>query len=276
MRLRTPRFCLGGVLRGREIEVDGVRLHLEERGAGLATPALLAHGLGGNHGVWSRVVDVLARDRRVIAYDLRGHGQSARNLDDYGLERHARDLLAVRRAASPDEPPHLVAASLSGVAAQLVASAEPDAFRSLVLVATWAAARDTLDGEALARAVAEARDVRHFYRDFLASMDAPDRDEIVERIGDSDRGALVRGTRDLFEYDGRHRLAAIRVPALVITGERERYFPVEAGRELAEGLPRARFLALPGVGHHPHRENPEAFAEAVRAFWREVETGPEA
>jgi len=249
---------------------------VEERGAGLATPALLAHGLGGNREVWSRVVDAFAHDRRVAAYDLRGHGLSARGLDDYSLEAHARDLLAVSRFASPAEPPHLVAAALSGVVAQIVAAEEPAAFRSLVLMATWAAARDTLDGEALARAVKEARDVRSFYQDFLGSVDAPDRDEIARRIADSDREALVQGTRELFAYDGRHRLAAIPVPVLVITGERERYFPVEAGRELAAGLPRGRFVAIAGVAHHPQREAPQAFAEAVRDFWREVESSPTA
>ncbi len=254
--------------------MEGVRLHVEERGAGFAPPVLLAHGLGGNREVWSRVAAALAADRRVAAYDLRGHGLSARDLPDYSLDRHARDLLAVRRAVFPDEPPHLVAAALSGVTAQMVAAEEPDAFRSLVLVATWAAARDSLDGEALARAVAEAPDLRHFYQDFLGSVAAPDKDEIAARVASSDRGALVQGTRELFEYDGRHRLSAIRLPALVITGEKERYFPVPAGRELAEGLPQGRFLMIPGVSHHPHRESPEAFAAAVRGFWREVEAGP--
>jgi 3-oxoadipate enol-lactonase len=225
--------------------------------------------------MWSRVVDSFAQGRRVAAYDLRGHGLSSRDLDDYSLERHARDLLAVRRAVS-EEPPHLVAAALSGVAAQIVAAEEPEAFRSLVLMATWAAARDTLDGEALARAVAETHDVRSFYEDFLGSVDAPDREEIAARLAASDRAALVQGTRELFAYDGRHRLAAIHVPVLVITGERERYFPVDAGRELAAGLPNGRFVVIPGATHHPQRENPEAFAEAVRAFWREVEAGPSA
>jgi 3-oxoadipate enol-lactonase len=264
------------VIRTREVEVDGARLHVEDRGAGFRPPALLAHGLGGNREIWSRVADALARDRHVFTYDLRGHGRSARDGDDYSLDRHARDLLAVRRDVSPDEPPHLVATALSGVTAQIVASAEPGAFRSLVLVATWAAARDTLDGEALARAVAEARDIRHFYEDFLGSMDVREREEIAQRLATCDRGALVQGTRELFQYDGRHRLAAIRVPALVITGEKERYFPVEAGQELAASLPLARFLLIPGVGHHPHRENPAAFAQAVLDFWREVEISPPA
>jgi pimeloyl-ACP methyl ester carboxylesterase len=160
------------------------------------------------------------------------------------------------------------------VAAQIAAAEEPGAFRSLVLVATWAAARDSLDGEALARAVAEARDLRDFYLDFLGSVESPDREEIVERVASSDRGALVQGTRELFEYDGRHRLSAIEVPVLVITGEKERYFPVASGQELAAGLPRGRFVMVPGVSHHPHRESPDAFADAVSTFWREVEASP--
>ena len=69
MRVGIPRFCLEGMLDTREIEVDGAKLRLEERGSGSAPPALLAHGLGGNRGVWSRVLDAFARDRRVLAYD---------------------------------------------------------------------------------------------------------------------------------------------------------------------------------------------------------------
>ena len=122
--------------------------------------------------------------------------------------------------------------------------------------------------------MAEARDLRDFYHDFLGSVASPDKDEIAARVASSDRAALVQGTRELFEYDGRHRLAAIGIPVLAITGEKERYFPVAAGRELAEGLPQGRFLVIPGASHHPHRESPEAFADAVRAFWREVEASP--
>ncbi len=65
------------------------------------------------------------------------------------------------------------------------------------------------------------------------------------------------------------RLAALRMPALVLWGEEDALVPVTVGRALADRLPRAEFLALPGCGHLPTLEKP---AESAAAFARLLQT----
>jgi pimeloyl-ACP methyl ester carboxylesterase len=71
-----------------------------------------------------------------------------------------------------------------------------------------------------------------------------------------------------FPYDRklRGRLGRADLPALVVWGEEDRLISVAHGRAYAEGLPDARLVVVPGAGHYPYLEQPEAFAEAVTAF----------
>jgi pimeloyl-ACP methyl ester carboxylesterase len=74
--------------------VDGVGLEVREW-PGKAPAAVLIHGLTANHTCWASVADVLAPGRRLIAYDLRGRGDSDKPPDGYSLEQHGRDLAAL-------------------------------------------------------------------------------------------------------------------------------------------------------------------------------------
>src|SRR5215468_2279236 len=73
---------------------DGVSLAAHEwPGTG---PAIVAiHGLTANHVCWQSLADVLTPRHRLIAYDLRGRGESEKPATGYSLDRHGRDLLAV-------------------------------------------------------------------------------------------------------------------------------------------------------------------------------------
>jgi pimeloyl-ACP methyl ester carboxylesterase len=64
----------------------------------------------------------------------------------------------------------------------------------------------------------------------------------------------------------KHRLHRIDVPALVICGEADRLTRAGYGKAFAEAIPNAKFLALKGAGHFPHKEKPEEFARAVQSF----------
>jgi pimeloyl-ACP methyl ester carboxylesterase len=61
-------------------------------------------------------------------------------------------------------------------------------------------------------------------------------------------------------------LASIRVPTLVVWGERDSLFPVLHGEHVARSIPGARLEVLKGVGHCPHLETPELLAAAFRRF----------
>ena len=67
-------------------------------------------------------------------------------------------------------------------------------------------------------------------------------------------------------------LPDLTVPTLLITGERDERF-TELNARMAELLPRAEHVVLPGVGHTAHLEAPEAFRAAVHAFWQSRHAG---
>ena len=66
----------------------------------------------------------------------------------------------------------------------------------------------------------------------------------------------------------RARLGRATVPALVVWGEQDRLVSVAHGHAFVEGLPDARLVVVPGAGHYPYLEQPDAFAEAVAMFLR--------
>lgn len=74
--------------------------------------------------------------------------------------------------------------------------------------------------------------------------------------------------------DSRPRLSAIAVPTLVLCGEEDRPCPVEVHREIAEAVPGARLVVVPGAGHFALIERPDAVAAAVAA-WLDAPHGVE-
>jgi pimeloyl-ACP methyl ester carboxylesterase len=99
----------------RTVPGDGVRLHLRDWDGGLvgaAAPVVLLHGLASNARIWDGVAVALLADRppgrppapRVLALDLRGHGESEQPSGSYDFTTMARDLDAALRALDIERP----------------------------------------------------------------------------------------------------------------------------------------------------------------------------
>ncbi|MFO0592076.1 MAG: alpha/beta fold hydrolase [Polyangiaceae bacterium] len=95
----------------RRVTRGDVDLAVFERGAPDAETIVLVHGYPDSHVVWDRVAAVLARRFHVVAYDVRGAGDSSapRSRDGYRIEELAADLRAVIDATSAGRPAHVVA-----------------------------------------------------------------------------------------------------------------------------------------------------------------------
>jgi len=133
----------------------GVRLAVELRGAEDAPPVLIVHGAGQTRADWHDVAEALEMaGRRVISFDLRGHGQSEWPTNGYALDQFVEDLKAV--LAWLDARPVIVAATLGGWLAMLALGEEGAHLAAgLVLVDTppgTQGERATSVGEALRRA----------------------------------------------------------------------------------------------------------------------------
>jgi pimeloyl-ACP methyl ester carboxylesterase len=234
--------------------------------------------------MWDPFARILADERRVVRYDLRGYGRSALPPGPFS---HVDDLAAVI-SATADEPVHLVGASMGGRISLDLALDRPDVVRSLVLLGTvvsgfdpdvappplWAQVVEADRADDL-EALADA-ETRLWLADPDGTRLPP---ALLDLVRDMDRIAL-RNERSGIAADrpGREpavdRLDTLNRPALVVDGDLDIEDARLAADLLADRLPHVERVHLPGVAHLPALERPEEVAELVHRFLSTVERRP--
>ena len=260
----------------RRLDVNGVATRVLEAGTG-AVPVVLVHGAGGRAERWALTLEALAASgHRACALDLPGHGFAAKGPGVPCTVPAYRDFLGAFLDAIGAASAVLVGTSLGGHVAAACAAANPGRVRALVLAGSLGLV--PVGEEVRARVRAGLADqtpeaVRAKLRRLFGDKAVPEGlvDEDV-RINNSPGAgasleALGRYVAESLDDDVvGDRLAAAGVPLLLLWGEQDRAIELSIGKAAARLIPHARLVVLPGAGHAPYLDQPEAFNRAVIGF----------
>lgn len=241
--------------------INGIELYYEVHGEG---PALvLAHGGGGSHLSWWQNVPVLARKFRCVTFDHRGFGASCDLTDGPGASAFVEDLrqlldhLGIQRAA-------LAGQSMGGWTVLGFAAAYPDRVGALALCDTHAG----MDDPEVAREQAKLRELT---KGGLASVlarayaaDFPTRDPVRCFLYQQISGLNTRVPANLLSVLTRMKnryepIVDWRIPTMLLVGAEDAIIPAAVMGIMAQRIPQARFVEVPGAGHSAYFEKPDDF-----------------
>jgi pimeloyl-ACP methyl ester carboxylesterase len=260
---------------------DGTALYVQEFGGREAAgTVVLAHGYWQSSRLWAgQIRDLTAArpDLRVVAYDHRGHGRSARcTRESSHIAQLGSDLATVLDAVAPHGPVVLAGHSMGGMTIMALAEERPELFGNRIVGAAFVATSagglaDVTYGlpRPVAKAVLRAvpRLQAKAIRDEQAGKPhrlAPGTKRLI--FGPGADPADVRMTLDdmlccsaetaaaFFEtfadHDRRHALGALRdIPAMVVVGDHDLLCPLEHSKAIAAELPMGELSVYPGAGH---------------------------
>lgn len=210
-----------------------------------------------------------------VVPDHRGTGDSDRPPDGYTIEELAADMTAVVDAVGCG-PMHVVGSSTGGAIAQVMALDHPESVQSITLVSSWAGPEAYFDRQfRVRRSILETSGVSAYTEASALFLFAPEytvehSSEVADWIAAAAGGAtppeiMVKRIEMILNHDQRRRLERIKVPCLVVVGDRDICTPLYASRELAGLIPDADLHVLEG-GHLIYKETPEQFFAVVDEF----------
>lgn len=260
---------------GRHRTVNGIRLWVEEAGAGPAL--LLVPGLGAGAWLWAGMRETLGRHFRLLMPELRGSGRSDQPDERYTVAGFADDLAALLDALGVDRA-HVLGASLGGFVAQYLAAHWPERVDQLVLAATAVGGQNQIGpaGDVLARTIRpRGRSRRERLEDTyaLGFTDAfrtthPDRLDQITAWRMEHPQPEVAYYRQLLAgnaYDGAQTAPQIAAPTLICAGTDDAVVPLANAEALQALIPHARVEVFPGR-HLFFFEEGAAFARTVIDF----------
>lgn len=279
------------------LDIDGTRFEYSENGSG--EPLVMVHGSASDYRTWQFQRDAFAEQYRAISYSRRWHwpNDPVPEGTDYSMAQHVDDLRAIVRSLDAT-PAHLVGHSYGGFLSLLLAIAEPQLVRTLVLaeppVITLFVSSTPKPTELLKLLLRRPRTAAAIVK-FGAKGVAPaskafrqgDMEAGIRAVGGAvfgrggfdrlpeARQAQVRdnstnvkaellGSGSLpLEAD---RVRQVQIPTLLVTGERSLGLFQRLTDRLEELLPHAERVAIPGAMHMMHEDNAAAYNAAVLSF----------
>ena len=237
------------------------RLFIDDGGEG-GLPVLFVHSFAGSSSHWQAQLAPLRKERRAIAMDMRGHGQSAASVtDDYRVEQLARDIAAVADRLHLQRFV-LVGHSLGGAAAAAYAGEHPERLAGLVLVGTPGRTAPEQAQQIIESLHQDYDKVMANYGASLLKGAKPEvRQRLKQDLNEVDRDASIAMVQAGFHFDPVPALQHFEGPVLLIDTPHG-----DGPGALHELLPQLDRHLMSGTSHWPQLDKPRLFNKALDGF----------
>lgn len=263
----------------QKIKLSDFTLAFDESGSG--PPLLLIHGYPLNRHLWQSQLTGLADTVRVIAPDLRGHGDSETGNQSHTMEQLAQDCFDFITAVRIQQQLVICGLSMGGYVAMAMLRLHPERIAAVIFTATRPAA-DTLEARAnrqksiqLVQEQGTAPIISSMLPRLLSPETNSNRPDLASQAHEVmisiKTSTVIKDLEGLMTRpDSTLDLASLVKPVLIIHGADDQIVPVAEAQALQQTISGAQLVILPAAGHLPNLEQPALFNHAVRTFLKSI------
>ena len=255
---------------------NGLMVSYNDEGPDGAPVVLFIHGFPLNKSMWNAQFEVLKPTHRVIAYDVRGHGNSEPGTEDFSIELFVEDLLGFMDTLQLDQV-ILCGLSMGGYIALNAIEKHPERFIGLVLSDTQCLA-DT--PEAIEKRMAAIESIREegaevYLEQSIQNLFAEasfetkqiEIDSIKEMMSKTTAQSLCNTLHALsVRKETCSKLSELAVPILILVGKEDKITPPSVARLMLDKTQHSTLIIIEHAGHLANIENPHEFNQQLVEF----------
>lgn len=245
-------------------KVNGINLYYELHGPEDGSVLVLSNGIMMSTASWGYQTSILAKYFRVLVYDCRGMWKSDHPEGPYTMEMHADDLAGLLDALEI-ESAHIAGISYGAEISMVFAQKYPGRTRTLIVIDgvsqidpllkgqtyPWLMAAEKNDPELLMRTSYHMNFSEKWIIDNQSFIDTS-----VERFAEIDMSSFIEMMRCFYSLDITHQLSEIKVPVLVVVGEKDLIKGRKYSKIIVDQIENCEFVIVPDAAHALCLEKP--------------------
>lgn len=259
-----------------KITVNDITISYNDVGKAGDPVIIFIHGFPFNKSMWKQQVEALKDNYRVIAYDVRGHGNSDAGAVDFSIDLHANDLICLMDALKIDKA-MLCGLSMGGYIALNAIENYPDRFDALILSDTTCLADTPEAKEKRIKTIDSIKKdgVEKFAEKSIKNLFAPESLEakkkeiaaVREMIESTTEESICKTLRAFYERkETCSKLPDINVPVLIMVGKEDKITPPSAAQMMHEKIEDSMLKIIEHAAHLSNIENPLEFNNQLEEF----------
>ena len=259
-----------------KMTINDFTVSYNDSGSDNTTVIICIHGFPLNKSMWDKQAEALNKDYRVIAYDVRGHGNSDSGIGDFNIELFVNDLICLMDTLKLDKAV-LCGLSMGGYIALNAIEKYPERFEALVLSDTQCIADTPEAKEKRLKAIENIKEngVEKYANESIKNLFSPEslltkKDEVAvvrEMIVNTPMQSLFKTLLALAERkETCSKLQDIKLPVLIMAGSEDKITPPAVAQQMHEKIQHSVLKIIDYAGHLANLENPDDFNYQLKYF----------